>query len=60
MKQILMRIRLWAHRNLDWHFAVDVTGFDGCSVVGVCRVCDRQVLLDSQGSWFASSSQDRP
>lgn len=37
---------------LGWHKAGKAS-FDGCSFEGRCPRCNRKVLLDSQGNWFA-------
>jgi hypothetical protein len=49
--------RLWFCRCMEWHRAPAAQGFDGCSLNGCCSVCERRVLLDSQGNWF-SATQD--
>lgn len=38
---------------LGWHKANEEASFDGCSFESRCPRCNRRVLLDSQGNWFA-------
>ena len=47
------RIGLWFCRVMDWHRRPTEVGHDGCSFSGVCPRCQRRVLQDSQGNWFA-------
>ncbi len=41
--------------TMGWHRPGKVRGFDGCSATAVCKRCERRVLQDSQGNWFAVS-----
>ena len=43
---------IWFCNVLGWHKAPKVQGFDGCSKNGVCPVCGKEVMQDSQGNWF--------
>lgn len=36
---------------VGWHKG-EIKSFDGCSAHGVCRVCGKAVMQDSQGNWF--------
>ena len=39
--------------TMDWHSPAKHIGFDGCSFTSTCRHCNRRILQDSQGNWFA-------
>lgn len=43
---------VWFCNVLGWHKAPKEQGFDGCSSNGICPVCGKKVLQDSQGNWF--------
>ena len=43
---------IWFCNVFGWHKAPKEQGFDGCSANGVCPVCGKEVLQDSQGNWF--------
>ena len=38
---------------MGWHRTPERIGFDGVNKRGHCPRCQRPVLLDSQGNWFA-------
>lgn len=42
------------HDMLGWH-QPDASNqtFNGCSIGSVCKYCGKEILLDSQGNWFA-------
>lgn len=48
----------WACDDFGWHLEPYQKGFDGCSANGRCPRCNKRVMLDSQGNWFASYRQD--
>jgi len=48
----------WFCDHLDWHKTPSVVHFDGCSTNGVCPRCNRRVLEDSNGDYFAAGRQD--
>ena len=48
----------WFCDHMDWHKTPERAGFDGCSLNGVCPRCNRKVLSDSNGDYFASGGQD--
>ena len=52
------RIRRWLHDYLGWGYPGDRWGFDGCSMTAKCRMCDKGLLLDSQGNWFHSWNEE--
>lgn len=39
--------------GMGWHRASGLVGFDGCSATSQCITCDKRILQDSQGNWFA-------
>ena len=45
-------LSMWACTKMGWHYVDAVTGFDGCSIHGVCVRCGKDVMQDSQGNWF--------
>ena len=47
----------WFCIKMGWHLRPNSIGFDGCSNMGTCPRCDKFVLQDSQGNWFASHNQ---
>jgi hypothetical protein len=38
---------------MDWHGTITNTGFDGCSITGVCGWCGKSGLYDSNGNFFS-------
>ncbi len=52
LKEALDRLRRFVHDKLDWGFPKPPSSFDGCSHVSVCKYCEGNILLDSQGNWF--------
>ena len=39
--------------KLGWHHPDNSSkSFDGCTVHSICRICKRDIMLDSQGNWF--------
>lgn len=43
---------IWFCNVWGWHKAPKEQGFDGCSRNGICPICGKKVLQDSQGNWF--------
>lgn len=37
---------------LGWHRPIEKIGFDGCSMISICKHCGKRILRDSQGNWF--------
>lgn len=48
----------WFCGFFGWHKAGVPIGFDGASNTARCQRCNKPLLQDSQGNWFASGSQD--
>lgn len=48
----------WFCDHLDWHKTPVKIGFDGCSLNGRCPRCNRRVLADSNGDYFAAGRQE--
>lgn len=44
----------WFCDHMDWHKTPEKIGFDGCSLTGHCPRCNRRVLADSNGDYFAT------
>ena len=42
----------WFCEKMGWHISPGVTGFDGCSMTGICPRCHASIMKDSQGNWF--------
>lgn len=42
---------------LGWHRPDNKIGSDGCSLISTCKYCEKKILQDSQGNWFAASNQ---
>lgn len=44
----------WFYHNiLEWHLPDDESlGFDGCSFHAHCKICNKEIMMDSQGNWF--------
>ena len=40
------------HDILGWHLPKSECGFDGCSITSTCKICDKEIMQDSQGNWF--------
>lgn len=49
---ITFKIQLWLCKHLEWHKPSDSMGFDGCSFTSICKICGKEILMDSQGNWF--------
>lgn len=48
-------LQLQAHRYLGWHWPDEgefPRRFDGFSFHATCRMCGKDIMLDSQGNWF--------
>ena len=44
--------RFFYHDVLKWHIPDDSQSFDGASFCSKCKLCDKEILQDSQGNWF--------
>jgi hypothetical protein len=58
LKKIIDKAVKWVqisflHDFLKWHKPErsNIT-FDGCSLQGKCKICGKEILMDSQGNWF--------
>lgn len=40
------------HDILGWHYPKKEVGFDGCSYISCCAICNKKIMQDSQGNWF--------
>ena len=40
------------HDILEWHKPDNTYYFDGCSDHSHCRICGKEIMMDSQGNWF--------
>ena len=40
------------HKLFSWHHVKKPNGFDGASIHGICVICHKDCMQDSQGNWF--------
>jgi hypothetical protein len=40
--------------TLDWHTSCGIGECDGASFISRCAYCNRRILMDSNGDWFAT------
>jgi hypothetical protein len=59
IRAALDRIDRFMCDTMGWHKSNGTATFDGCSLHSVCPYCEREVLQDSQGNWFAAHNAKR-